>query len=341
MFKFSTALALSALLLPGPLRALAPEAAHSMAAVERSERLTCGTVQAAEDWNNQDQHGDLSVLTTELCHAVAAAMLGDAAKVDVVAFPGEADALAGLHSGALQLVMGVTPSAEAAMQWGVGYGPAVFYNSERLMVLKRPGLWSAADLKNSLVCAMQGSTAEQTLRDEMTARRIPYGLQAHSEQGEMDELIAVAHCAAGAALESRLANSRADFPPGAPEFVFLPERFGVDPVVPAWRYGDQRFGLIVSYTINALIEAEALGITQANVEDARARTDMRARRLLGADRSVSQALGLAPDWAVRVIAADGNYGEIFDRTVGKRFRLERGLNALWTSGGLMHPMPMQ
>ena len=112
-------------------------------------------------------------------------------------------------------------------------------------------------------------------------------------------------------------------------------------MVPAWRYGDQRFGLIVRYTIGALIEAEALGVTRANVEQARARTDMRAQHLLGGDRSVAQALGLHPDWAVRVIAAEGNYGEIFDRTVGKRYRLERGLNALWTAGGLMHPIPMQ
>ncbi len=344
MVKASTAaLFLAALMLPGVLHAQspAPDAAHSMAAVERAGRLACGTIAAEEDWNGQDQHGDLSVLTAELCHAVAAAILGDPAKVDVVTYPGEPDALAGLHSGALQLVMGVTPSAEAAMQWGIGYGPAVFYDTQRFMVLKQAGLTGAADLKDKLVCAMENSPAERTLRDEMTARNIPYALQAHSEQGEMDESVAVARCTAGTALESRLADSRADFPAAAPEFVFLPERFGVEPVVPAWRYGDQRFGLIVSYTINALIEAEALGITQANVEAARGRTDMRARRLLGADRSVAQALGLAPDWAVRVIAAEGNYGEIFSRTVGRRFRLERGLNALWTAGGLMHPAPMQ
>lgn len=340
---FTLACTLAALLLPGASQAqsVIPDAAHSMEAVERAGRLSCGTVEAAEDWNGQDQHGDLSVLTNELCHAVAAAILGDAAKVAIVAYPGEPDALAGLHSGALQLVMGVTPSAEAAMQWAIGYGPAIFYDSLRFMVVKQAGLTNIASLKDRLVCAMENTPAERALRDEMTSRGIPYALQAHSEQGEMDESIAVARCTAGAALESRLADSRADFPAGAPDFVFLPERLGVEPVVPAWRYGDQRFGLIVSYTIDALIEAEALGITQANVEDARHRTDTRARRLLGDDRSVAQALGLAPDWAVRVIAAEGNYGEIFTRTVGKRFRLERGLNALWTAGGLMHPVPMQ
>jgi len=208
-------------------------------------------------------------------------------------------------------------------------------------VAKRAGLTGMADLRNKLVCAMNNTAGERTLRDEMTAQGIVYGLQAHSEQGEMDASVAVSHCAAGMALESRLADSRSEFPAAAPDFVFLPERFGISPVAPAWRFGDQRFGLIVSYAIHALIEAEALGITQANVHAAVARTDLRAEELLGNDRSITQALGLAPDWAVRTIAAEGNYGEIFARTIGSRYRLERGLNALWTAGGLMHPEPMR
>ena len=351
MLRFLAALPLAALLLQGAARAqpqppasLTPApltSVESFAAVQRAGKLSCGVVEAAEDWNGQDQHGDLSALGTSICRAVAAAMLGDADKVGIASFPAEAEALAAVRSGALELAVGVSPSAEAAMMWNVAFGPAVFYDSQRFMVLEKAGLKDAADLRDRLVCAMNNTPAERTLRDEMTARHIPYALQAHSEQGEMDASVAVARCAAGAALETRLAGSRADFPAAAPAFVFLPERFGTEPVVPAWRYGDQRFGLVVTYTINALIEAEALGINMANVEAAQDRTDMRAQRLLGQDRSVTQALGLAPDWAVRVIAAEGNYGEIFERTMGKRYRLERGLNALWTAGGLMHPQPMQ
>ncbi len=350
MQRFRFALPLAALLLPHllhaqPVAAAAPgpafDAAHSLDAVKAAGTLSCGVVAAVEDWNGQDQHGDLSSLSEVFCHAIAAAIFGDADKVTVVSFSGEPDALAGLHAGAQQLAVGVSPSAEAGVQWGVSFGPPVFYDSGRLLVLKQAGYKGVADLAGKLICAMDGSDADRTLRDEMTRRHIEYGAQLHSEQGEMDESVAVARCDAGAALESRLADSRADFPAGAPEFVFLPERFGVDPIAPAWRFGDQRFGLIVQATIDALIEAEALGITQDNVEAARARTDMRARRLLGGDRSVGNALGLPPDWAVHVIAAEGNYGEIFDRTVGKKFRLERGLNALWTAGGLMHPSPLQ
>ena len=334
-------LLLAFLLTASAAQAETTDAAHSLDAVKAAGRLSCGTVGAIDDWNGQDQHGDLSSLGSVICRAVAAAILGDADKVTLVNFPAEPEALAGLQAGTIQLAAGVSPSAEMAMQWGVSFGPAFFYDTQRFLVLKQAGLKDVAALKNKLICTMENSGAERTLRDEMTKRGIPYALQAHSEQGEMDESVAVARCAAGAELESKLADARADFPAAAPEFVFLPERFGVDPVVTAWRFGDQRFGLIVQYTIDALIEAEALGITQANVEAARGRTDMRAQRLLGGDRSTGNALGLPPDWAVHVIAAEGNYGEIFDRTVGKQLQLERGLNALWTEGGLMHPTPMQ
>ena len=113
-------------------------------------------------------------------------------------------------------------------------------------------------------------------------------------------------------METRLLPSRApNFHARVSDFVFLPERLALSPVVPAYRYGDQTFGLIVDWTISALIEAEALGITQDNVAEAAKREDMRAEQLLGHDFATAQALGLPHDWAAKVIAATGNYGEIF------------------------------
>lgn len=318
-----------------------PARAQTLEAVRAAGHLTCGTVVSEDDWNAQDQHGDLSKLGTEICRAVAIAILGERAELAVMSFPAEPEALAALKSGDVALVVGVSPGAQTAVQYGVAFGRPVFYDSERLMVVEESGLRTVSDLRDKLICALNNNDAERTLRDEMSARGISFGLQEHSEQGEMDASVAVGHCQAGAALESRLAQSRADFPANAPPFVFLTDRIGVSPVVPAFHYGDQKFGLIVDATVNALIEAEALGITAANVAEAKARTDMRADRLLGRDRTLAQALGLPPDWVVPVLAAVGNYGEIFDRAVTKPLGLERGLNALWTSGGLLHPMPLQ
>lgn len=321
--------------------ALEPAAAQTVEAVRAGGHLACGTITSEDDWNGQDLHGDLSGLGGEICRAVALALLGERALVEIVPFAAEPEALEALKQGRVQLAVGISPGAEVAVQYGVGFGPPVFYDSERLMVASESRFKTAGDLRDQLICVMENTPAERTLRDEMTARGIPYGAQAHSEQGEMGASIGVAHCQAGAAFETRLADLRADFPANAAPFRFLPERFGLGPVVPAYRYGDQKFGLIVDATVSALIEAEALGITQANVGQAKARSDMRAQRLLGGDRTVAQALGLAPDWAAAVIAATGNYGEIFDRTVGKTYQLERGLNALWTEGGLIRPMPLQ
>jgi general L-amino acid transport system substrate-binding protein len=315
--------------------------AQTLESIRAARHLDCGTVLGADDWNGDDLHGNLSSLEGEVCRAVAVAIFGDASDVAVKPFPVELEALNALKAGAIQLAVGVSPSTAKATQFGLGFGSPVFYDSQRLIVSKRSGITELAGLRDRLICAINLNASERALRDEMTARGIPYGLQAHSEQGEMDAAVAVRRCDAGTAMESRLAQSRANFHAFTEDFVFLPERFGLDPVVPAYRYGDQKLALVVDWTISALVEAEALGITQSNVVAAASREDMRAQQLLGHDFATAQALGLAHDWAAKVIATTGNYGEIFQRTTGEPYHLDRGLNALWTEGGLMRPLPMQ
>jgi general L-amino acid transport system substrate-binding protein len=315
--------------------------AQTLAAIRAAHHLNCGTVQGEDDWNGQDIHGNLSALGAEICRAVAVAILGDRMALTIPVFPAEPEALSALKAGTVQLAIGISPSASTAVQYGVGFGPPVFYDSQRIMVGKSSGITDLAGLRDQLICALDMTPPERTLRDELTARGIKYALMAHSEQGELDAAVAVHRCVAGTAMETRLAQSRANFHARTSDFVFLPERFTVNPVVPAYRYGDQSFGLIVDWTISALIEAEALGITQKNVAEATKREDMRAEQLLGHDFATAQALGLAHNWAAEVIAATGNYGEIFERATGKPYHLDRGLNALWTEGGLMSPLPMK
>ncbi len=315
--------------------------AQTLAAIRASHHLDCGTVQGADDWNGEDVHGDLSGLGGEICRAVAVAILGDAEGLAIHAFPAEPEALAALKAGGIQLAIGISPSTTVATQFGVGFGPPVFFDSQRIMVAKQSGIANLADLRDKLICALDMSPPERTLRDELTQQHIPYALMSHSEQGELDAAVAVRRCAAGTGMETRLAQSRANFHARISDFVFLPERFALSPVVPVYRYGDQAFGLIVDWTISALIEAEALGITRDNVAEAAKREDMRTVQLLGRDFATAQALGLAHDWAAKVIAATGNYGEIFERTTGHPYQLDRGLNDLWTRGGLMAPRPMK
>ncbi len=314
--------------------------AQTLSSIKSSNHLDCGTVQSVDDWNGEDVHGDLSGLGGEICRAVAVAILGSSEGLSIHVFPAEPEALAALKAGGIQLAVGISPSATIANQYGVDFGPPVFYDSQRILVAKDSGVADLAGLRDQVICALDMSPPERTLRDELTARKISYSLQSHSEQGELDAAVAVRRCA-GTGMESRLAQSRANFHARVSDFVFLPERLALAPVVPAYPEKDPAFGRIVDWTISALIEAEALGITKDNVVEAGKRDDMRADQLLGHDFATAQALGLSRDWAAKVIAATGNYGEIFDRTTGKPYELERGLNALWTQGGLMAPMPMK
>ena len=318
-----------------------PGHAQTLAAIRAANHLTCGTVQGADDWNGHDIHGNLSAMGAEVCRAVAVAILGGTDGLSIPVFPAEPEALGALKAGTVQLVIGISPSTSNAVQYGVAFGQPVFYDSQRIMVARSTGITDLSGLRDQLICALDMTPPERTLRDEMTARGIKYALMAHSEQGELDAAVAVHRCVAGTAMETRLAQSRANFHARTNDFFFLPERFAISPIVPAYRYGDQTFGLIVDWTVSALIEAEALGITQQNVSESVGRDDMRAEQLLGHDFATAQALGLAHDWASKVIAATGNYGEVFQRTAGQPYHLDRGLNALWTAGGLMSPLPMK
>lgn len=315
--------------------------AQTMAALLTTNHLDCGTVQGSTDRGGQDMHGNLSMFGAEICRAVAVAVLGGADKLTIHVFPAEPEALDALRAGTISVVVGISPSATTAAHLGVAFGPPVFFDTQRIMVSKRSGITTLAGLRDQLICALDMTAPERTLRDEMTARSIPYALMAHSEQGEMDAAAAVRKCVATTGMETQLAQSRANFSESNSDFVFLDDRLSLNPLVPAYRYGDQKFGLIVDWTINALLEAEALGITQASIQEDLRREDMRSEQLLGHDFATAQALGLPHDWAVKLIAATGNYGEIFQRTIGVPYHLERGVNALWTKGGLMSPLAMQ
>src|ERR1700722_7634831 len=331
---------LARLLVLGLLPLALPANAQILASIKAHHHLACGTVQSVDDWNGEDVHGDLSALGGEICRALGAAILGDSGGLSIQAFPAEPEALNALKAGTIQLAVGISPSATVGAQFGLAFGLPVFYDSQRILVAKQSGIADLAGLRDQVVCALDMSLPERTLRDELTARNISYALQSHSEQGELDAAVAVRRCV-GTGMESRLAQSRANFHARTSDFVFLPERLALAPVVPAYPDNDRAFGRIVDWTISALIEAEALGITKDNVIESDKREDMRADQLLGHDFATAQALGLTHDWAVKVIAATGNYGEIFERTTGKPYQLERGVNALWTQGGLMVTMPMK
>lgn len=159
----------------------------------------------------------------------------------------------------------------------------------------------------------------------------------------MEAALVSGHCAAMTADISLLSGARAAFHSRIGNFEILPEMITFDPLTPAYPQGDPQWAAIVGWTVYALIQAEASGVTQANVDAMLKSEEPVLRRLLDNSSGLARALGLDADWAVRAIKAVGNYGELFDRTLGKSspLNLPRGKNALWTQGGLMYPMPIR
>ena len=306
--------------------------------------LRCGFVETPEDWNKDDLHGALSPLDLEMCKAVAVTALGAQAKVEAKKYDSETDAKDGLGKSEVDIVMGLTPDATSMWHWHIAFGPPIFYDGQAVMVRADSTAASFQDLGGMSICVVEGTDNERQLQAQAHIRGVKLAPDAFQEEGEMEDAIVVRHCDGVSAYISRIAQIRMTYPKDLGKDKILADVLTLSPVTPAYRRDDPQWGMIVDWTIHALVQAEASGITQANLAGQGESEDIIAQRLLGIDWAVSRALGLKDhDWAAQVINVVGNYGEIYDRTVGLNgsLQLPRGLNALWLNGGLMHPLPIQ
>jgi general L-amino acid transport system substrate-binding protein len=306
--------------------------------------LGCGVIVTPEDWNKTDLHGPLEPFDIEICKAVAIAVVGVGGKVTVKPYASELEAEEGLSKAEVDLVVGVTPDATSMWHWKIAFGPPVFYDGQGFLVRGDAPVASLADLAGKRICFIEETDNEKILLARTVARGIAIIPMPFQEEGEMDDGLAVHHCDAVSAYLSRLAQLKLAYPKQLGHDKVLPDLLTLAPVAPAYRVDDWQWSMIVDWTIYSLIQAEASGVTQANVAAQRASEDPVVQRLLGVDWATSRALDLpAKDWAAQVVAAVGNYGEIYNRTVGpdSPLKMPRGLNALWLTGGLMHPLPVQ
>jgi len=309
---------------------------------QAADRLKCGVILEPLDWNKQDLHGSLLPLATELCRAVAAAGYGGADHAAIQVYNTEEDGLNGLRDGKSDIVAGITPSVGVAVTRHVHFSPAFFYDVQGFMVHRAEGVHGLADITGKKLCYIEDTDNDRTVVSALGARGIrpiPFGFQ---EEGEMDAAIMDRHCQVTSAMISKLAEARGTFH-NARDYAFLTDFLALSPAAIAVKASDARLGAIVDSSLNALLQAEFLGVTHANAMAAQAGEGPQMQRLLGADSAVGQALGLPPDWARKMVAAVGNYSEIYDRTVGglSKMHLGRGLNALWNKGGLMAPSSLQ
>lgn len=296
--------------------------------------LRCGVVTEPLDWNKQDLHGNLSALDAVICHAIAAARTGDATSVIIQAYNTEEDARRAVAQNRSDLAAGVTPDLRATIRYSRPY----FYDTQDFLVYRAEGIRDLPDLAGRKLCFIDGTANGDIARSALALRGIAVIPFAFEEEGEMDAAIMDRHCQATTALRSKLAEARAGFR-NKQDYVFLSRPLAISPVAVALPEGATALARLVDATIGALVQAESLGITQANAARAAAGDDPRRRLLLGDDRASAEALDLPDDWARRVIAQCGNYGEMFDHALGPgtAMALPRGPNALWRDGGLLTP----
>ncbi|PWC28956.1 amino acid ABC transporter substrate-binding protein [Teichococcus aestuarii] len=318
-------------------------AGPTLEGVKARGQLVCGVNSGVAGFSAPDSQGNYQGLDADFCRAVAAATLGEAAKVRFVPTTYQTRFVA-LQSGEIDvLARNVTQTLMRDTALGFNMAGVNFYDGQGFVVTKASGITGAKQLDGATVCVLPGSTSELNLGD--FARREKLRIQP-VVLGSMDEMTAAyqaGRCDAMTTDASQLAALRVSALREPAAHVILPERISKEPLGPMVRHGDEEWRDIVAWTLAAMVEAEELGVGRANVEQMRGAQDPNVMRLLGVTPGFGKALALPEDWAYQVIRQVGNYGEVFDRTLGKGspIGLERGLNDLWTRGGLMYALPLR
>ena len=313
-------------------------------AVKERDVLICGSHTGLAGFSAPDEKGTWSGLDVDMCRAVAAAVFGDASKVSYVPLSAQ-QRLTALQSGEIDLLARITTwtlSRDTAN--GLDFAAINYYDGQAIMVKKELGVESATELDGATICVQTGTTTEQNLADYFRAQKIEMTPVTIEKYEEVSAAYSSGRCDAITSDRSQLAVIRANDVPDPNEHTILPEILSKEPLSVAVRHGDNQWADIVRWSIFAMIEAEELGITSQNVDDrASSSNDPRVKRLLGVTSGMGSALGLDEKWAYNIIKQVGNYGESYDRNIGPDtpMKLERGINALWSSGGLMYAPPIR
>ncbi len=318
-------------------------AAGTLEDVKTRGKLNCGVVTGLAGFGAPDANGEWKGFDVAVCRAVAAAVLGDKTAVEFVPTTGKTRFTA-LASGEIDmLARNTTWTFSRDVDLKFDFAGVNYYDGQGFLVPKGLKISSAKELDQATICIQTGTTTELNLADFFRANNITYEAVPIETNAEGQQQYLADACDAYTTDASGLASTRAAFEdPSA--HVILPEIISKEPLGPLVRHGDNAWGDVVRWTLNALIAAEELGVTSANVgEIADSTENPEIRRLLGTEGTLGEMLGLDNDWAKRAIAAEGNYGEIFAQNIGEStpIGLARGLNAQWTDGGLLYAPPFR
>jgi general L-amino acid transport system substrate-binding protein len=319
-------------------------AAATLDDVKARGELNCGVSTGLVGFAAPNENGVWEGFDVAVCRAVAAAVLGDPQAVSFVPTTGKTRFTA-LSSGEVDmLARNTTWTFTRDNDLNFEFVGINYYDGQGFMVPKELGVTSARELNGATVCIQTGTTTELNLADYFRKNDMEYEPVPVETNAEGQQQYLAGACDTYTTDTSGLAATRAAFEtPG--DHVFLPEVISKEPLGPLVRHGDNEWGDIVRWTLNALIAAEEFGITSANVEEmaSEATDSPEVNRILGTEGNLGDMIGLEQDWAVKAIAAGGNYGELFERHIGEStpVGLARGLNAQWTEGGLLYAPPFR
>jgi general L-amino acid transport system substrate-binding protein len=321
--------------------AASAQAGQTLDNIKSKGVLTCGVNQGTAGFGSADSSGKYTGLDIDVCKAVTAAIFGTADKIKFVPLSAP-QRFTAIQSGEVDMLSrNTTWTLAREADLGLLFGPVTFYDGQGFLVKKSAGVKSAKQLSGATVCVQPGTTTELNLADYFRANKLQLKPVVIENLDEVENAFFSGRCDAYTTDSSGLAGTRVTKAPNPDDYIILPELISKEPLAPAVRQGDDQFFDIMRWSVFALIEAEEKGITSKNVDDMLKSEDPDIKRFLGVTPGNGKALGLDEKWAYNVIKAVGNYGEIFERNVGKGspLKLERGLNDLWTTGGLMYSPP--
>lgn len=327
------------------LNAPAAFAGKDVDAIKQRGTLVCGVNTGLAGFSSADSQGKWTGLDVDYCRALAASLLGDAGKVRFVGLTAQ-QRFTALQSGEIDILSrNTTWTLTRDASLGLTFVGVTFYDGQGFMVPKSLKVTSAKQMKGATVCVQSGTTTELNLTDFSRANNLQLKPVVFEKQEASTAAYFSGRCQAFTTDASGLASIRSKEAQKPDDHVILPELVSKEPLGPAVCRGDDDFVAIAKWTLNALIEAEELEITSANIDSLKKDSkNPNVMRIVGSGtEDTGKLLGLDKDWAYRAIKAVGNYGEIFERNVGPKtpLGLERGTNALWTNGGVMYAPPVR
>ena len=320
--------------------ASAVQADGTLESVKKKGFVQCGVSTGLPGFSNPDAKGKWQGIDVDVCRAVAAAVLGDQSKVKYIPLAAK-ERFTALQSGEIDILSrNTTWTLTRDASLGMNFAGVTYYDGQGFMVSKDLGVKSAKELDGAAVCIQAGTTTELNLSDYFSVNGMKYQPVVFDTSDQTVKGFEAGRCDVLTSDQSQLYALRIKLKDPAKAIV-LPEVISKEPLGPVVSQGDDAWFNIVKWSLSAAINAEEMGITSANVDEMKKTKNPSVARLLGTDGDLGKSLGLSPEWAYNIVKQVGNYGEMFERNVGEGspLKISRGINALWSKGGIMYAPP--